>query len=194
MIKKKTFVSQIALLVIFISAMSCTSLRTVTPAPAVILPMVKPKDNVQVLLTDGTFIKRMKVDTIDSGSIVGTSNKLIKTISINEIRGIQRLQDSKLYVVRIQSTIHLRLKNGETIERMKVNAIDSENIAGIVNRIWNEGHVVYITREIKMSEIASIQLEVPAPEKTMGLVVGLAIPTLLIIAGATSDFHWPKSN
>jgi hypothetical protein len=102
-------------------------MRPVTPPPASILPTLKPNDKVCVLLMDETKIERMKVVTLDSGSIVGSypywpSNK---TFRIADIKGIRKLKDDKIYIVKRKSVIQVTLKNGEKIGLLKVTSVDA---------------------------------------------------------------------
>jgi len=178
----KNLSSLITLLFLLTVTLSCTMLRTVTPPPAVILPTVKPEDQVRVLLVDGTKFRRVKVVTIDSDSIVASyplwspiyHQWITKTvlINVNEIRGIQNLKDHKLYVVNPKSIIKVTLKSGEKIRRLEVTAVDSEKITGRIARN---------TRVINVSEIAKIRMRVPNPALTSGIVSAVVVLGILVI-------------
>jgi hypothetical protein len=184
------------LIIVFFSllgAASCSTLRTVTPPPAVILPTIKSGDKVALMLADGKEVKRLKVMTIDSGSIRGTCQISKKqrrdttlTIQVPEIKGIAKR--NHLYVVKAESIIRVTLKSGEVVKRMRVVRLDEEKITGIV-RIQDANHkFVDSPRVIKKSEVDTIRVRVPDHAGTAALLGGTLIVGLVIVVVALQPF------
>ena len=183
------------LIIQFAGLMSCSTIRTVTPPPSVVLPRIKVNDKVQVLLRNGTEFKKLKVSSMDSSNLIGShvsyhesyQETKTTTILINDIWGIQQLKVGKLAVIKPGCKIIATLRNGEKIRKLKVKSVDADKVE-VVDRIRNAHHrVVDSTRVINMSDIAKIQVVVPNPNGTAGLVSGgMVIGVLIIVVNGAS--------
>jgi hypothetical protein len=166
--------------------MSCTSLKTVTPSPSVILPTLTTGDKVQVLLTNNKKIKHMKLVSIDSSGLVGIQAGTMSTIRVDEIRGIQKLKSRDgtklgLYVIGPGSIVNATLYNGTTLRRLKVKTADSEKIT-YLERAADQDYKV-----VRMSEIRKLQVRVPDTEKTVELAV---IPVAIYVVYSIYHYNW----
>lgn len=157
------------LLPLLLAVVSCTSFRTATPSPEVVLPTIKPKDRVQIKLEDGTLIRRIKVVEIDPAFLVGTywsnPSKGTTIFRTSDIRAIQNLKYDVLYVAEINSFVRITMKNGEKV-RFKVTGIDREKVESTDRRS---------RRVINLDEIAKMEVRVGDAGKSVGLVLLVGI-------------------
>ena len=184
------FILQGLVIIQFAGLMSCATIRTATPPPSVVMPGIKVNDRVQVLLRNGMEFKKLKVTSMDSSNLIGShvsyqdasyQETKTTTISNKDIWGIQRLRVGKLAVIKPGYKIIATLKSGERINRLKVKSIDVDRVE-VIERIRNaNGRIADSTRVYNMSDIAKIQVVVPNPNGTAGLVAGGMIIGMLII-------------